>query len=238
MIIERINKILSNIPWKDLFDKINYFEQNFDKQFKAIENIITKYPDLKWDILFAVTQNALISYQLSGTWENRWIEFSNYLIDNIDKFLSNNFLFWQKFLNNCRNNRRFVNNKLVRIKKSLVLYEVIKNNWKNLYENMTELNNILASSMNQKLYSKTIVFAVKMFWYWSRIKYKFIPYPFEIDIPVDSRITKIYLQEIKKDKVKSSEIITYFRQLSEDLWIPPLHLDSILRVNSINNEIK
>lgn len=42
--------------------------------------------------------------------------------------------------------------------------------------------------------SKTIVFAVKMFGYAARIVYgRFVSYPMQIPIPVDSRIRKLFL---------------------------------------------
>ena len=230
MIKQIIYQRLNKIPWNHVLEKINFFEQNYDSQFKSIEKIIKKYPQAKWDILFWVIQNALISYQLSWTWENRWEEFSSYIIDNIDNFLSNNCLFWQKFLKNCKYNLRFRNVKLERIKKTLSIYNTIKNNWKKFYKNMTQLNKLLAFTMKQDISAKTIVFAIKMFWYWARINYKFIPYPFEIDIPVDSRIKKIYLKEKNINQAGNKEIINYFRQISRQIWVPPLHLDSLLWV--------
>jgi DNA-(apurinic or apyrimidinic site) lyase len=228
MIGKLISQRLNQCQWKNLFDKLNFFETHFDPQFKSIYKVISKYPEYKNHILFAIIQNSLISYQLSWTWENRWEEFANFLIDNFDIFLSNNCLFWQKCLKTCKYNRRFVEKKLIRIKKSSDLYKIIKNNWQNLYQNMIELNKILAKTMQQNINSKTIVFAVKMFWYGARINYKFIPYPFEIDIPIDSRITKIYLKITWKEKATKKEILDYFRNLSKTYNIPPLHLDSLL----------
>lgn len=63
------------------------------------------------------------------------------------------------------------------------------------YQNMLNLRNIIAQSMDCKPDAKTIVFAVKMFGYGARIVFgRFVPYPNEIPIPVDSRIRKIYFQ--------------------------------------------
>ncbi len=230
MILSLIRQKLALSQWQTLLEKIHYFECNYDKQFKSIEKIIQKFPDQKSKILFWIIQNALVSFQLSWNWENRREEFSNYVINNLDIFLTNNFTFRKNLLSNCKNNQRFKKLKLQRIKKSLKIQDIIKNHRKNLYHNMINLNKLLSEIMNQPKTAKTIVFAVKMFGYWARINYKFIPYPFEIDIPVDSRITKIYLKEKRLDQATPKEIRNYFRQLSRQIWLPPLHLDSLLWV--------
>lgn len=72
-----------------------------------------------------------------------------------------------------------------------------------------------------------------MFGYGLRIiGYKII-YPFEIDIPIDNRISKI------------SKDIKFWRELSKNVNIPPLHIDSIIwitfglnidEINSIKND--
>jgi len=79
-----------------------------------------------------------------------------------------------------------------------------------------------------------MVFAVKMFGYGARIVFgKLITYPLSIPIPVDSRIRKISkLSKIGKlgKKLTDKEIQKYFQKLAEKFKIPPLHLDSLLRV--------
>jgi len=96
---------------------------------------------------------------------------------------------------------------------------------------MLELNQLLANKMKQKNNAKTIVFAVKMYGYVSRIMLdKFIPYPMNIAIPIDSRITKIYEMETRKEKFTNKQIEEYFMKLSYKYKIPPLHLDSLLWV--------
>jgi DNA-(apurinic or apyrimidinic site) lyase len=57
---------------------------------------------------------------------------------------------------------------------------------------MIELRDKLAKIMNQKIDTKTIVFAVKMFSYGARNIYDFISYPKEICIPIDSRLTALF----------------------------------------------
>ena len=51
----------------------------------------------------------------------------------------------------------------------------------------------ISKIMNKSDESKTITFAVKMFGYGSRTVFaKFVKYPIDIQIPVDSRLKKIY----------------------------------------------
>lgn len=93
---------------------------------------------------------------------------------------------------------------------------------------MIELNFNLAKTMNQKNTAKTIVFAIKMFSYSARLAFdKFIKIPEEINIPIDSRIEKIF--EIYKENY--SNISKFYKDLSQKLNIPELHLDAILWID-------
>jgi len=116
------------------------------------------------------------------------------MIDNFDLFLEDNFVFWKKLLTEGKYNRRLLNLKLSRIKKTLVFKREIVANWINYYRNMVKLNKMVAFYMNQPLYAKTVVFSIKLFSYVLREKEGFIPFPFEISIPVDSRIKRKYFQ--------------------------------------------
>jgi DNA-(apurinic or apyrimidinic site) lyase len=90
---------------------------------------------------------------------------------------------------------------------------------------MTDLRNDLTITMNQKIDNKTIVFAIKMFWYWARNIYEFIQYPKEINIPIDSRLTKLF----EKYKWDYDNINMFYFDLSKKLEVPELHLDWIVR---------
>jgi len=93
----------------------------------------------------------------------------------------------------------------------------------NYYLNMNLFRDSVAKELNTKKESKTVVFAVKMFGYASRIVFKkFIPYPYEIEIPKDSRIEK-YTKRFTDDNV-----IKFWNDISKETEIPPLHIDSIL----------
>ena len=91
------------------------------------------------------------------------------------------------------------------------------------YENMVLLRDELAKQLNSKPTAKTVVFAVKMFGYAMRIATgEFIPYPFVIPIPVDSRIERFTKQLSGEDPLQ------FWNRTAEETEVPPLHIDSIL----------
>jgi DNA-(apurinic or apyrimidinic site) lyase len=95
------------------------------------------------------------------------------------------------------------------------------------FDNMAKLRDDLAMNMWQKKDAKTIVFAVKMFYYGAKNIYWEINLPKEISIPIDSRLTNLF----EKYKENYTDISLFYTDLSEKLNIPELHLDAILWVN-------
>jgi N-glycosylase/DNA lyase len=86
---------------------------------------------------------------------------------------------------------------------------------------MLILRDLLAKTMNQKPDAKTIVFSVKMFSYFARNFYDFVIFPNDIEIPIDSRLIKLY----EKNKESYTDINKFYKDLSQKLNIPMLHLD-------------
>lgn len=196
--------------------------------------------------LFLILQNWLVSYQIAWSWENRrtefsqkiekdWTKISKDLInkkDNIDRRYN--------FLTTSKYNKRIYNikkSRLIRFNKFLkVIDRKDENFFLNHYQNMSWLLNNISKTMDRSPDSKTMTFAIKMFWYWARIVFdKTIYYPHEIKIPIDSRLQKIYEIDTWKKLSKTAEdkklIAKYFDSLSQKHSIPPLHLDSILRID-------
>jgi len=196
-------------------------EEKVDLQFSALENL---HKNLNDDELFLklVIANSIVSYQLSGKGENWWWEFSSYFskhspTESIVKAYS-------EFLPRSKSNRRLIQLKLNRLKKlepflnSLTIEDLRKH-----YRNMLRFRDRLAKVMNAKGDAKTIVFAVKMFGYASRIAFgDFVLYPMEIDIPKDFRIEKY------TKRFTDGNPTTFWREVSKEVGIPPLHIDSIL----------
>lgn len=215
-------KILSNYSLGDAI-----FAEENDRQFLAIKKLIEniKSKDYIFPLIIA---NSLVWYQLSWTWEDYWEEFCNaalkYKFSN--KFNFNKLLkFFNIFLPNSKGNKRILNMKIPRLGKTENLFQQIIWKEKFLYENLLELQNILAKNMQQNKDSKTILFAIKMFHYWARIIFKkFIQTPYEIWIPIDSRITKIE-EKYNLSKINSQ---VFWQQIAKEINIPCIHLDAIL----------
>jgi len=203
--------------------------------------------EIRSNYLFLIIANAIICYQLSWKWEDYWEEFWEYLLITPPPFVSlqgtplekgrfvtkKQFIleFFEKFLPNSKNNKRFVKVKLKRIEKLLTFFDKFIWREEYYYENMIVLRDDLAEMMNQRYDAKTIVFAVKMFSYGARSCYnRIIYFPDNISIPIDSRLIKIF------DKYgphpnplpKGEGIKKFYSDLSKKLWIPELHLDAIL----------
>lgn len=194
-----------------------------DRQFLAINNI--NICDNKHRLIM-ILANSLVCYQLSWKWEEYWEEFSSALISVSSKQEIYDFFDW--FLINSKNNKRFVNIKLKRITKFLNIYT-------NLIDNdhsLVELAWLLARTMKQKKDDKTIVFAIKMYVYWLRsINNEIIYYPQELNIPIDSRLIKIY----EKYRLENQSAKEFYFKLSAELGLAPLHLDSLLWLSGDNN---
>lgn len=217
IMLELYNK-LKTFNLKDALD----FESD-DRQFIALKNLEKKISD-KELYLALIIANSIICYQLSWKGEDYWEEFSEYFSKNKIEY-ENIITEISKFIVNSKNNKRFVDTKQKRLEK---IRSFIENdfNYKSayFYENMTELRNILAKIMKQKIDAKTIVFAVKMFWYWARNIYDLKEYPSEISIPIDSRLTYLF----EKYKWEYTDINNFYSDLSKKIKISPLHLDWIV----------
>ena len=90
---------------------------------------------------------------------------------------------------------------------------------KSFCQNPTLLLDYLSENLRQEKSAKTLVFAVKMFIYACRIATggKLVA-PFEIEIPLDVRLRKI------------APSLEFWRNLSREVNIPPLHLDTLVWV--------
>jgi len=218
-----MQKLLTKLQKYTLNDVIKLEET--DRQFLALKKLIGANKN-KEETLALVISNSIICYQLSGTWENYWEEFSSYFLNR--KITFNNII-WELsiFIKQSKNNKRFVDTKINRLKKLDFFLKDFSWKWEYFYSHMLELRNILANIMNQKNDAKTITFAVKMFWYIARNIYVFVPYPNEIFIPIDSRLTNLF----EKYKEDYTDINKFYLDLSIILNIALLHLDAIVWIN-------
>lgn len=222
---------------QELYDKLKKYSledaiklEHLDRQFIALKKLSENMKDKK-NYLSLVIANSVICYQLSWKWEDYWEEFSDYFSDT---FQSNPIfqgeeilnLLW-RFIKQSKNNKRFVETKIKRLEKLRLFLEEFNIKTEYFYRNMLELRDILAKTMKQKTDAKTIVFAVKMFWYAARNVYSFESYPDEITIPVDSRLMMLF----EKYKWDYTDINKFYSDLSEKLKIAELHLDVLVWLN-------
>jgi len=118
--------------------------------------------------------------------------------------------------------------KFPRLKKFLGFFADFAQKEEFYYENMVTLRDELANFLKQKKFDKTIVFAIKMFSYGARVKFdRFIKVPFEIAMPVDSRIDKI----TKIYNSKNINFIDFWFEVSEKVGIPCIHIDALIWCN-------
>ena len=234
---------------KDFLAKYNIKKakelEHIDPQFLALQNCRNNISNKDENLFaFLVIQCALVSYQIAWSGELWWTEFWEKVKNDRDILLimrndwKSNTERWYDFLKNSKNNKRIYNIKKSRIEKINKLLET-ERNFLQYYDKLENLNELLAKAMNTNIYSKTIVFAIKMSWYaYSIISWNDVQYPISISIPLDSRIKKIYLLNTNTSwDVKTLDILKYFLDLSNKLGIPPLDLDTILRLD-YRKEIK
>lgn len=215
--IDTLKEILKSLG----IESARLIEEKIDLQYAYLKNLQRK---LKNDEIFLklIILNALVSYQLSTTGESWWREFSEYNWSNIPKeHITEEYI---KFLSNSRGNKRILNVKIKRINKiKPYLKDISLEKFKYYYNNMNALRAGIAKELNTKSYSKTVVFTVKIFGYGSRVVFnEFIPYPYSIEIPRDSRIEKY------TKKLTNKEILKFWNEISIETGVPPLHIDSIL----------
>ncbi len=221
-----MQKLLKKLNWNNIDSAIQ--QENNDFQFLSLKKLYTNIEN-KEIYLFLVLANALVTYQLSGKWEAYWEEFSTYFssIKNLSK--ENIIRELQNFIKNSKNNKRLVDVKMQRLEKLHKFLDMFQNKKDFYYENMEILRDDLVLLMNQARDAKTIVFAVKMFSYAARNYFgKLVLFPYEIEIPIDSRLETIYE---KYNSDKNMKIKDFYKILSKDLNVPALHLDAIIWCN-------
>ncbi len=188
-----------------LYSRIRVIEEHIDPQYSAVCDAISQVP------VSYVVANALVSYQLSGTGEQYWREFGDYFMRNSSSKLYSDF---ERFLESSRYNRRLTRPKLKRLTR--LDLSLIDLDW-----TFNELWEFLGDVFGKN--KKTVVFAVKMFGYAKRcVTNSFEPFPMEIPIPVDSRISKI------TSVLTSENPCDFWTHVARETGVPPLHIDSIL----------
>ena len=207
---KRVDELYQKLSGLTVEDAVRVEEQ--DRQFKALQRLYEKIKNPELFLKLTVI-NALLSYQLQMKGEDYWEKFSEFFSEKpeVDAFPE----FLEKF------NRRFLNAKLKRFEKVRKCVESLfkKRTVEEIGKNLKILVEELSACLNQRKDAKTVVFAAKMFMYGYRIVFGKDPEGLEeIEIPLDSRLKKL-LPTVKE-----------WRELSDRLGIPPIHLDALVWV--------
>jgi len=183
--------------------------ESFDRQYRALERLFNALGNEELFFKLALV-NALLSYQLPSKGEVYWERFASFFSQRKDP------THFEEFLRLY--NARFLGAKLRRLKKALrAVKKLDLKALRRLCLDPARLALFLAREMGQKPSDKTVLFAVKIFLYACRIAGgKAAVAPFELGVPLDSRLKKI------------SPDGEFFNSLARKLNIPPLHLDAIL----------
>jgi len=214
----KVNKLKDTIKSLGI-ESARLIEEKIDLQYTYLKNLKERIEEELF--LKLILLNALVSYQLSTTGERWWKEFSEYPWESISGDVVEEYV---KFLSNSRGNRRFLEGKIKRVYKLRNFLDTLSlERCENYYKNMESLRNALARVLNTRGYSKTVVFAVKIFGYGGRMVFnRFIPYPHSVEIPRDSRIER-YTR-----RFTDGDVIKFWSEVAWDTGVPPLHIDSLL----------
>ncbi len=99
------------------------------------------------------------------------------------------------------------------------------------HRDMSRLARDIASTLGTDPTSKTVTFAVKTFGYAAReITGEFVPYPFDVPIPVDSRIRRL------TEAITDEDPRRFWDRAAREADLPPLHLDTLLWLSSSPHE--
>ncbi len=205
-------------------------EERLDLQYHALNSLYRSWRSSLELLLKLVVINSLVTYQLSTTGERWWLEFAEKLGGMQDDLSENPIGTFERFLLSSKGNRRLIPSKLRRAYKAWdALKGLTMSDLNELYEDIASLRELISSALRTPKTSKTVGFSVKMYGYIAReVLNRFIPYPFEVTIPLDSRLLKLS-KSIWKTENKGV-LLERWGELARSSNVPPLHLDSLIWV--------
>ena len=224
--VEAIGRLLSRVPPRVLL----VIEEN-DPQFRAVKSIVEKYG---YKSVAIVVANSVVSYRLSSRGEDYWVEFSRSIISADISSAGDIISFMSSFLPLSRGNRVLVKQKVSRLKKAFNVINSIYNNpqkYTDLYKLLLELS----SALNSDIYSKTVVFSVKMAYYAYRCLSAKITNSSKIPVPIDKRISILTYTSGLIDYPPSLIISKYqvdaslaWMKVAQRAGIEPISMDALL----------
>lgn len=203
---------------KELILEIKRFSKqelyNIEKHDLQYQSLAWLWKNLKDIEIFTklIIFNALLSYQLSTSWEKYREKFSNFCKNTENYEIKEKI---KKFIE--KYNKRLLQMRLKRLEKISPFIEKIDRKSIEIWsKDQHKLLEELSFITKQKKDAKTIVFALKIFVWWMRISWKNIEFASDIFIPIDSRIWKI------------SENKDFWTEISIQTKMPLLLIDNLL----------
>ncbi|MEM4441921.1 MAG: N-glycosylase/DNA lyase [Ignisphaera sp.] len=230
--IESVAKMFKSIG----IENVTIFE-NIDPQYLYIMKAISM---CKSDhLIYAFYINALVAYRLKTKGEHFWKKFTEFIVKNCDKLKE-----LQQLLNlikefTYRYNNYAYENKLKRIMKIGKCLDVLSYTTSTQY---LELARKTSECLKTSYEYKTVVFSIKIVYYFHKAQGLESVLPFELPIPVDSRVAYMTYTSSMIDVVNQTlnrNIISLIMKKADtvrDIWnrvaaisyIPPLHIDAVL----------
>ncbi len=227
-----VGRLASLFRYPDVQQLVDVAEE-VDPQARAVESILERYRSFKKAALY-VTGIAAISYMLSVKGEEHWTlaaqQASSDPATDLLKFVSSS-----PSVNFGREAR------LKRVKKLLEYERFFYSRIDQYSADLSVLRNDLAGILKADRDAKTVVFAVKMFYYSAKKAGINVKVPLEIPIPVDRRVCLISLLSgvvrggeptLQSARLLLSKAPGLVRQawdiVGRESGMPPLRIDALL----------
>ncbi len=218
-----MNSLLKKLKTYSITDC--YALEEDSKEFAILWTIFENINNKEF-FLPLVVSNAIISYNVFKWWDEYWEKVASEVIDFEFNKIWDVYLFFIDFLPKLWINEKSMNKKIIKLKK-------IRDFLDDLYFKQTYYHkNMLFLSQKIAEYSWTffddliVVYTVKMYAYWSRIRFKkHVVFPQEFLFVLDQKFNTLYERYDWEFKWTWEE---FYIELCEKLDIPPMHLRTLL----------
>jgi len=207
--------------------------EGVDPQMRAVSAILERYSRLE-DSAFYVLGVATVSYMLTARGEEHWRLAASYPSDNPLNDL-------RRFVASSPSLRLSRCARMARIERIARFYPRFLERFGAYLEDLDALRRDLAHALGADMDTKTVVFAVKMFYYVARASGVGVCVPSSIPIPVDRRLCLISLlsgivRGGAADAREARKLLSRAPHIVRAAWgaacreggVPPLRLDALL----------
>jgi len=220
--------------------------ETLDPQYKCLKELGAKFSEGELALISVL--GSIVAYRLSKRGEEYWRELTDYFLNiKVARDPSSIASTFMEFLRSSKTNRVLLKQKTHRIEKLVNrdFHKTLFHRFNEYSQDLFKLWSDLAVNLNADRKTKTIVFAVKMFYYAIRASHgnKILRVPLQIPIPVDLRVFRI---SHKLGLVRGRRFTQKQAKLVQETWqrvasvsgIAPLHIDVLLWMLGSLNEYK